>query len=214
MDTQITLERYEIEDTEIEQEQYEEALEENKLDIVKLTAETLILKHCPNYTFKWDNAKSRFGCCSYTRKTISLSKHLCEINDLDRIKNTILHEIAHALTEGHHHDHVWKAKAIELGCTGARCYSEDTTKIIKGKYVYCCPNCDKETTTHRAIKRERACGECCKTYNRGRFSKEFIVEPKNDMAKMVAKCKYCQSTKRDGVCWSIKCPTWIRVKGE
>ena len=52
------------------------------------------------YSFKFDNAKRRFGQCSYTDKRISLSKPLAS-NNLDnffQINDTILHEIAHALS--------------------------------------------------------------------------------------------------------------------
>ena len=52
------------------------------------------------YRFKFDNAKRRFGQCSYTNKRISLSKPLSS-NNLDnffQINDTILHEIAHALS--------------------------------------------------------------------------------------------------------------------
>ena len=67
------------------------------------------------YTFKFDHAKRRFGCCNYTRKTISLSKHLCEanLNQLHgKITDTILHELAHAfcvqlygMSDGRGHGH-------------------------------------------------------------------------------------------------------------
>ena len=54
--------------------------------------------HRIGYRFKFDNAKRRFGQCSYTDKRISLSKPLAS-NNLDnffQINDTILHEIAHA----------------------------------------------------------------------------------------------------------------------
>lgn len=68
----------------------------------------------------------------YGRK-IELSSKLVAINDEDRVKLTILHEIAHALTEGHGHDAVWKAKLIEIGGDGKRCYSSSDTNTIERK---------------------------------------------------------------------------------
>jgi hypothetical protein len=42
---------------------------------------------------------------------------------LDDIKNTILHEIAHAIVgENHGHRQVWQEKAIELGVKFRRNY--------------------------------------------------------------------------------------------
>ncbi len=41
----------------------------------------------------------------------------------EEVKDTILHEIAHALVgKAHHHDDVWRAKALEIGCSGRRCH--------------------------------------------------------------------------------------------
>ena len=51
--------------------------------------------------------KKRFGQCDRTTKTISLSKELTRINDISKVKDTILHEIAHALTKGGH-NREWK----------------------------------------------------------------------------------------------------------
>ena len=75
--------------------------------------------------FAFDRANRRFGSCQYYRKRITLSKFLTELNSEQEVRNTILHEIAHALTPGQHHNHIWRAKAKEIGCTGDRCYSSE-----------------------------------------------------------------------------------------
>ena len=63
------------------------------------------------------NADSRFlGLCSYKDKCIILSAHHIDIHPDADIRNTILHEVAHALTQGHGHDETWAAKAKEIGC--------------------------------------------------------------------------------------------------
>ncbi len=59
------------------------------------------------WNFEWNNRKSAFGLCSYSRKTIFLSKILTVQVDEEGVTNTILHEIAHALVgAGHSHDRV------------------------------------------------------------------------------------------------------------
>lgn len=112
--------------------------------------------------FDWDRAKRRFGCCNYTKKRISLSLPLTKIRDPDNVRNTILHEIAHALVgRGHGHDSIWRAKAIEIGCNGDRC-SRDAK--IKGKWVAVCPQ-GHEHYRHRKPIRSVSCGLCSNVYD-------------------------------------------------
>lgn len=126
-----------------------------------------------NWYFEFDNCKERFGCCNYYKKKISLSKQLTELNTEDKVKDTLLHEIAHALVGiGHGHNKIWKSKAKEIGCSGDRCYDEDVL-TPDGKYNYKCPRCNKTINRHRKIKAFLACGTCCKTYNKGRYSEAF-----------------------------------------
>jgi predicted SprT family Zn-dependent metalloprotease len=126
------------------------------------------------YTFKFDHAKRRFGCCNYGTKTISLSKHLCEanLNQLNgKITDTILHELAHAfcveifgIRDGRGHGYKWKTIAKQIGSDGKRCYSySDFGGINKpeSKYTHICPTCSKESPVHRKPKRSYACGDCC-----------------------------------------------------
>ncbi len=63
-----------------------------------------------------DMTKGFLGLCSHSDQAIIISAHHIDIHDTEMVKNTILHEVAHALTPGHSHDIIWKAKAIEIGC--------------------------------------------------------------------------------------------------
>jgi len=64
------------------------------------------------------NPDSKFlGLCSYKDKCIILSAHHIDIHPTEDVKNTILHEIAHALVgPGFAHGPTWEAKAREVGC--------------------------------------------------------------------------------------------------
>lgn len=138
---------------------------------------TLIKEHKldeKGWIFNFDTANRRAGCCKYNTKEITLSLYYVMHNTEDRIKNTILHEIAHALTPGHHHDGYWKIKALEIGCDGERCY-DDNVVMPKGKHVYQCINCKREISYHRTPRTIRACGKCCKDLNNGKFDARYLL---------------------------------------
>ena len=117
----------------------------------KHLAESLIKKHLGggenNWTFKFDNARKRFGCCKWGGGlyTISLSKHLTSLNDESQVRDTILHEIAHALDvndRGYsNHDANWRQIALSIGCNGERCYSSKEVVQPESKYTvkFCLP---------------------------------------------------------------------------
>ena len=127
------------------------------------------------WKFKFDHARSRFGCCNFSNKTISISRVLTELNSLAKVKNTLLHEIAHALVgKKHAHGKVWQNKAIEIGCKPKRCYSPDELKVPLAKYTVSCKNCDKKFQASRQ-KKGAACLACCKKFNHGRYSSKFLM---------------------------------------
>jgi len=128
-----------------------------------------------DWDFQFDHAKVRFGSCNFSKKCISLSRHLTELNDKKHVKNTILHEIAHALVgPKHNHDQIWKRKAREIGCCGSRCYHSEDVAIPKRKYTAICSHCKHKF--QRSIKRSIACGKCCKKYNNGKYARKFQIE--------------------------------------
>lgn len=132
------------------------------------------------WMFEFDNAKRRFGCCDYRAKTISLSKSLVELNTEERVKNTILHEIAHALVgRGQGHNNVWKRKAIEIGCDGNRCYTDEDTTIVQGKYKATCPKCNHVHHKHRKPKNRTSCGKCSKVFDNERLLVFYLTKSSN-----------------------------------
>lgn len=95
----------------------------------------------------WDNGKRRAGACHYGTRTISLSRHILPLASDEEIRETILHEVAHALMPGHSHDAAWTAKLREMGGTGKRTHSMETPE---GRYEVHCQNCGKIGTRHQA----------------------------------------------------------------
>lgn len=97
------------------------------------------------WVFELDNAKRRFGVCSYRKRKISISRVLASLNDVLTVKDTILHEIAHALVGGGHgHNQIWKNKCIEIGAKPNRCYSHDDVFTPKLRYHATCEGCNKD----------------------------------------------------------------------
>jgi hypothetical protein len=137
-------------------------------------ARKLMLDHgLYGWNFKWDNAARRFGCCDYSTHTISLSKRLTVQRDEAAVLNTILHEIAHALTPGHGHDAVWRRKAISIGCNGKRC-SDDPVEI-KPNWLGKCPNGHVEAQRlrrPRATARPMSCSKC----NPRQFDERYVIK--------------------------------------
>lgn len=104
-------------------------------------ATTLMKVHgVPNdWSFEFDGGKRRYGCCHFSKKKITISRHLVENKDtkLKVVKNVILHEIAHALV-GYEADHneLWQACAKRIGCDGER-YSSYKTMMPGAKRIRC-----------------------------------------------------------------------------
>jgi len=79
---------------------------------------------------KLDDARKRFGVCRMGPREISLSRPLIHLNSEEEVRDTILHEIAHALAWIRHrencgHDARWKAICVEIGARPDRCYDEE-----------------------------------------------------------------------------------------
>lgn len=131
------------------------------------------------WSFEWDNAKRRFGCCNHWRRVISLSKPMTQLNNEEHVTDTVLHEIAHALVgPSHGHDKEWKAKAKEIGARPVRCYDNKAVVLVKKAFIGCCPNCSKEVQRHR--RKKVACKKCCDTLNGGKFSEAYMFKWKRN----------------------------------
>lgn len=127
------------------------------------------------WRFSFDNAKRRFGCCHNSLKLITISRALTELNNPLVVYNTILHEIAHALTPyDRGHGREWRAMAKTIGCDAQRCYNSATVATPPKPFKGTCPSCHRTITRHQ--RNQIACGQCCKKYNHNRFSSEFLFK--------------------------------------
>ena len=123
------------------------------LSEAKELAVSLMCKHAlvsKGWSFQFDESVRRFGLCSYRTKTISLSRTLVELNPIEQVRDTILHEIAHALAgPTAKHGRVWQLMAQSIGAKPERCYSSDEVQTPIAPWRAVCQFC------HRVIKRHR-----------------------------------------------------------
>ena len=115
-----------------------------------------------NVTF--DRAKRRAGSCRYKSSTITLSKHLVQLYTVDQVRETILHEIAHALVgPTHRHNATWQAKAREIGASGRRTIGEGAP-TAPAPWVGTCPN-GHRVQRFRRPSRPASCVRCSRTFS-------------------------------------------------
>lgn len=81
------------------------------------------------WTFDFDNATKREGQCDYAKRRITYSGPILPHRSEEEFRQTMLHEIAHAMTPGAGHGPIWRAKARQLGYTGKR--TTDITPAIR-----------------------------------------------------------------------------------
>ena len=132
----------------------------------EILAKELISEHIPHYRFGWMNEKTVNGRCRYDSKTIVLSRPRTTLRTRDAVRNTIMHEIAHALTPEAGHGRAWKMQMIRFGLKPERCSSDaiDESRISNWRAV--CKGCGKISYMIRKPRVDRSCGECSpKVYN-------------------------------------------------
>ncbi|WNN94168.1 SprT-like protease [Gordonia phage Elinal] len=94
------------------------------------------------WRLKFDNARKRAGQCNYSARTISMSAPMLEVRSFADSVETLTHELAHALTPGHNHDHTWKQMHRDMGGNGKTRYDmDDDTRaraVASAKYIGTC----------------------------------------------------------------------------
>ncbi len=135
-----------------------------ELNLVKILADKLLDEHGlieKGWRFSFDRAKRRAGSCKFSKKEITIAKAYAEQQERMEIKNTILHEIAHALVGSQHgHSQIWRKKAKEIGCDASRCHH---IVFSKPKYVLTCYNRCFEVSRHRvnqSFMQSKICSKC------------------------------------------------------
>lgn len=147
----------------------------NPTDAVTL-ARTLMNNHgLGHWVFQWDRAKRRAGCCKHRQSMITLSYYYVGRNNEDDVKDTVLHEIAHALVGPKNgHNDIWKTVCVRIGAKPVRCYGNHVDMPI-GRWQAQCNTCKKTFHRHRRPKYINSiyCMKCGP--NQGKLSWHFLT---------------------------------------
>lgn len=123
-------------------------------------ATALLAEHgLGDWSIRYDNAKRRAGVCKYAQRTIGLSAPLTRLHSEAEVRDTILHEIAHALVgPAHRHDEIWRQTAVRIGCSGERCVPQDAPRVA-GAWLGVCSG-GHTAERHTRPERVVSCNRC------------------------------------------------------
>lgn len=128
------------------------------------------------WRFQWDNAKRRAGATKYKKKVITLSRPVCKLRTIEDAKETIRHEIAHALAGYEaHHNGKWKRIAVSVGAKPEACFTFTAEQEAKVKYSWytVCRACGFKNGWHR---RPRVLTRSCPKCSGGRYNEKFKMD--------------------------------------
>lgn len=125
-------------------------------------ARSLMTQHgLGHWRFTFDRARRRFGMCSVDRRLITLSAYLTGLNGEAEVRDTILHEIAHALTPGNGHGQAWKDACTRIGAKPERTFREsDGVQLPRTALRVGCTRCNWWAGRHRVTWRLQVCRKC------------------------------------------------------
>ncbi len=134
------------------------------LHAAKILATDLIRQHgLLGWSFRFDRARRRFGSCRVRARLITLSRPLTLLNSDAQVRDTILHEIAHALAPKDGHGARWKAACRKLGAKPVRCFNDKEVVAPARKparYQIGCGRCGWWAQRRRLNARPLVCRSC------------------------------------------------------
>jgi predicted SprT family Zn-dependent metalloprotease len=125
----------------------------------RLAVELLATHGLPGWSFAFNRSKTNMGLCRYGPRVIELSIHFVERNGEEVVRETLLHEVAHALVgPGHGHDRVWRETCLRIGGKPERLSYE--VNMPDGCWQARCGCCGRLHHKHRKPKHMRG-WSCC-----------------------------------------------------
>lgn len=115
------------------------------------------------WSIAMDDKKTSLGQTDYNKKRITISRHFLRGVSCDekKMRNTVLHEIAHVIAgPNENHGKKWKSIALKIGCDGKVCGYMD---LPDAKYIVTCKNKCFVNSYYRKPKVENKICPKCKT---------------------------------------------------
>lgn len=145
-------------------------------DVLALARSLMATHGLEDWELDLDRARRRAGQTDHARRRITLSRHLMRLYDEAEVRETILHEIAHArVGASHGHDAVWRAEARRIGSTGRRLVDPHAPRV-EGRWRGTCP-AGHTVTRMRRPSVPLACAVCARS-----FRVENLLEWQHDGA--------------------------------
>lgn len=175
------------------------------LQELEAIAEMELRKHgLKLWSFGLAKTKRRQGVCKFRDRRIEIAEYYARHNSREKVLDTLLHEIAHALAGPKAgHGPVWKALAHRLGATPQACDTCVDTVVIPGDWQATCEACNK--IFHKYKRPRQLNGYRCRCKARMPLAFQFMGDPTRQpsipvpmerSAKWEAKCAGCQTVHR------------------
>jgi predicted SprT family Zn-dependent metalloprotease len=132
------------------------------------------------WTFLFDRSTRRLGICRFNSKRIQVSRPLAEVNSVETVRDTLLHEIAHALVgPAASHGAVWKLQAQAIGARPVACAKLTEVIQVETAWQAVCQDCGVKVSRTRAPNLARGYwhGECRYKANKGKIVWHYHGRP-------------------------------------
>jgi len=117
-------------------------------EALQLARQLMAAHNVSDWGFGFNRRKRSLGLCRYGEHRIELSAHFVHANDEAAVRDTILHEIAHALAGPEAgHGSRWKSICRRIGAVPERC--DRSAQMPTGRWLATCPACGHMYTRHR-----------------------------------------------------------------
>lgn len=131
------------------------------LTLQRMAREELAKNGLHDWCFELDNCRTTFGSCNFYKKKITMSRILSKHNTIEECRDTLLHEIAHALAgDMAGHGEEWKHIALRLGCRPKATFDNNDVVMIEPRWIVYCESCDENLAKRHRRTKNIICPHC------------------------------------------------------